>query len=365
MDEKLKNKVVVISFLIIIYLFFLMNIFSEDKSISEAERRKLVQFTEPTVKNVINGDFFEGFEKYALDQFPLRDKFREAKVDIDFSLLKKKDYKEMFIYNGGIFEKEYPLNKKSLDNIINKWDKLYKEFLKENKVYYSIIPSKNYFIQKESGNLVLDYKEMINYVTENEKNMEYIDITDILTLDDYYKTDPHWKQEKIIKVANKIKLYMTGELSNNTSNQINTIKDFAGTYYSRLPKYAEKEEIKYITNKYTENSTVFNYETSETTEIYDLNKLSSIDKYDIFLSGATPLIEIENNNQDLKRELIIFRDSFGSSIAPLFLDKYKKITLIDTRYINPSILGNFVDFKNKDVLFLYSTLLINNSMSIK
>jgi len=67
----------------------------------------------------------------------------------------------------------------------------------------------------------------------------------------------------------------------------------------------------------------------------------------------------EKTMAENSRELILFRDSFGSSIAPLLLDGYSKITLVDTRYIHPDLLGKFVDFRGCDVLFLYSILVLN------
>ena len=100
-------------------------------------------------------------------------------------------------------------------------------------------------------------------------------------------------------------------------------------------------------------------------KIYDMNKLNAYDKYDIFLSGAAALLKIENPNATTNKELIIFRDSFGSSIAPLFTQAYKKITLIDTRYISSDLISNYVSFSNQDVLFLYSTLIINESGTLK
>lgn len=47
------------------------------------------------------------------------------------------------------------------------------------------------------------------------------------------------------------------------------------------------------------------------------------------------------------------------------VEEYSKITLIDTRYVSPKILKNLVDFEGKDILFLYSTLVINNSIALK
>ena len=59
------------------------------------------------------------------------------------------------------------------------------------------------------------------------------------------------------------------------------------------------------------------------------------------------------------------RDSFASSLAPLLVSGYRKITLVDLRYISGDMIGNFIDFKDQDVLFLYSTLILNNSLSLK
>ena len=87
----------------------------------------------------------------------------------------------------------------------------------------------------------------------------------------------------------------------------------------------------------------------------------------MFLSGATALITVENPLAAPKtdRELIIFRDSFGSSLAPLLLSDYAKITLVDLRYIAWSYLKQFVEFDNQDILFIYGTTLLNDSYTLK
>ena len=99
--------------------------------------------------------------------------------------------------------------------------------------------------------------------------------------------------------------------------------------------------------------------------IYNLNKLTSLDSYEVYLDGASSFIEIYNDNSKTDKELIIFRDSFASSITPLLTEYYKKITLIDNRYINSSNYLNLIEFNNQDILFMYSTLIINNSSSLK
>jgi len=61
----------------------------------------------------------------------------------------------------------------------------------------------------------------------------------------------------------------------------------------------------------------------------------------------------------------MFRDSFGSSLAPLLVEGYKKITMVDIRYINSDVLDAFIEFNDQDVLFVYSTLLLNSSLGIR
>lgn len=110
---------------------------------------------------------------------------------------------------------------------------------------------------------------------------------------------------------------------------------------------------------------MYNYETKKYTDIYDYTKINSLDKYDIYLSGAVPIIDITNNNTSSDKELIVFRDSYGSSLIPLLIEGYKKITVIDIRYISSKILNKYIDFNDQDVLFMYSILTINNSFSIR
>ena len=110
---------------------------------------------------------------------------------------------------------------------------------------------------------------------------------------------------------------------------------------------------------------VYDYESGEYGSIYDLQKGETArDPYDVYLSGARSLLTIENPNAKGDRELIVFRDSFGSSMVPLLVQDYKTITLVDVRYIRIDLLGQFLDIRDQDVLMLYSTLVLNNSKAI-
>ena len=141
---------------------------------------------------------------------------------------------------------------------------------------------------------------------------------------------------------------------------------FYGVYYGQAALPMKPDTIRYLYNDVLASCSVFNVENGKTTGIYDMEKLESNDPYEMFLSGAAAILHIENPNAKSDKELIVFRDSFGSSIVPLLAESYAKITLADTRYIAPEYLAQFVDFHAADdVLLLYSTSILNNSGTLR
>lgn len=359
MKDHNKNIIITIVFSLFIFSLFIINIVKKDTLISKSERRKLAQFPEFSSKTIFDGTFFHKFDNYATDQFFQRDKFRLLKVNIE--LKTKHNYNDLYVYNDYIIKQTYPLSETSISRLTKKINYLKENYLKNNEIYFSIIPDKNYYVS--NGNLKLDYSKMEEMLKTNLSYANYIDIFNTLSIENYYKTDTHWKQETLIDVANKFAHEMNFNISNSYQKEI--ITKFLGVYAGQLPIKNNYEDINILINDSINNSKVYNYETKKTTQVYDLTKINSIDKYDIYLSGATPLITITNELSDNTKELIVFRDSYGSSLIPLFISGYKKITMIDTRYISPKILNRYIEFNNQDVLFLYSALLINDSSSLK
>ena len=361
MSDKIKDIVVTLVFLITIISLFLINIIKKDTDISISERRKLATMPELTTKSLFDGTYFKKFDSYVTDQFIERDTFRKIKIDIELST--KGEYNNLYLYDDYIIEEIFPLNSNSINNLTSKINYIKDTYLNDNSnIYYTIIPDKNYFVN--NGNLKLDYNKLQDMMKNNLSNINYINIFDKLTLDNYYKTDTHWKEEDLFNVANTIANQMNFDITNN-NNVVNTITTFKGSYAGRLSVTKDIDTIKTISNPSTLNSSVYNYETKKYTDIYDYTKINSLDKYDIYLSGAVPIIDITNNNTSSDKELIVFRDSYGSSLIPLLIEGYKKITVIDIRYISSKILNKYIDFNDQDVLFMYSILTINNSFSIR
>lgn len=367
MGYKIKNIIVTILFIVFITGFMLANIILPDAEFSVSERRRLSAVPVFSKDKFFSGELFEEFEKYTLDQFVFRDIFRGIKAYGTYYLMNKKDNNKIYIVDGNINKIVYPLNEKSVLHAAKKLNEIYRRYLSGKNVSYSIIPDKNYFVAAENGYLSMDYDRMQEVMIENIENMRYINLFDSLTIDDYYKTDIHWRQEKIVDAAEKLLKEMGNDVEISVDQYTKKeLYPFYGSYYGQAALKLEPDTLVYLTNEIIDKAVVYDHELEAQIKIYMTEKFGGMDPYDVFLSGAKPLISIANPEATTDRELILFRDSFGSSIAPLLLSGYSKIILVDLRYIATDILGDFIDFsQNQDVLFLYNTQIINNSYMLK
>ena len=340
----------------------------ETDAFSDSERRELAKIPKFSVETMMDGSFMEDFESYTLDQFPFRDLFRKLKARIVFDVWGQKDNNDIYIADGYASKMEYPLSKPMLDHAANRFEYLYETYLQDAEdIYFAIVPDKNYFLAEQNGYLSLDYEELISYMNEKTDYMTPIDLTGQLKLEDYYYTDTHWRQENLTDLADYLLEAMGAESAEQEYQKIESETPFYGVYYGQAALPMEPDTLNYLTNEMLEDCKVFTYETGKPVEIpmYDMEKAAGKDPYEMFLSGTRPILTIENPHVDNGEELIVFRDSFGSSLVPLFAKAYEKITILDIRYVNSSMLGQFVEFGDQDVLFLYSTMLLNSSLALK
>lgn len=364
---KIKNIVTTVVFLLFIFGFFIASLVLPDSAYTDSERRALAQFPQISLDSALNGEAISGFDDYTVDQFPLRDSFRTLYSWQRLNLMRLKETNGLAVSDGYIAKIETELSESSLDNAVSKFNGIYDKYLRDSggDVYFCIVPDKNYFFSEKYGYPSMDYDRLVEMMQDGLPEMEYIDIFDALELDDYYKTDTHWSQEKITDVAALIaeKLGVSEQI--NGKYVINELYPFYGVYHAQAALNLPADTIRYLTNDILDACTVYDYETGKTTGIYDLEKFNSKEPYDIFLSGTKALLRIDNPSAEGEKELVVFRDSFGSSLIPLLAEGYSSIYIVDIRYVASSYVGSYIDFSGKDVLFLYSTLVLNSSTSLK
>lgn len=342
--------------------------FSADKERSEAERRPLQQKPLLTADTLLSGSYMEKFEDYSVDQFPLRDSFRTAKSLFSYGALRKKDNNGIYIADGYGAKLDYPVNDASLSYAQKKLNAIYRQYLEgtDCRIYMTIVPDKGYYLAEPNGYPAMDYGKLFSYMAENMPWAQMVDITQILRISDYYRTDTHWRQERLLKTAQTLCRAMgAAEPKEEDFAPVLATQKFYGVYYGQAALPMKPEELYVMESPLLKACRVYNYETGRYTDIYDREGLSGADPYDVYLSGAQAILTVENPHADTDRELIMFRDSFASTLAPLLVQGYRTVTLVDIRYVSSALLSDYLTFQEQDILFVYSTLILNNSASLK
>ena len=369
MTDKIKHIAVMLTFLVLTGVISFFCLTQESTAVSDSERRPLAQMPEYSADKLLSGNFFPAFESYTVDQFPLRDTFRNLKAFIHTNLLGRNDNNSYYEYDGYLGKLDYPLNEDSLSHAIDRMEFIRDTYFSSgnHNIYYSVIPDKNYFLADKSGRPSMDYQNLTEILEKGlSDSMTYIDIWDTLTIEDYYKTDTHWRQDRLQNVAAVLgnAMGIGDQLSGEYT--VRELYPFYGVYSGQSALSSKPESLYYLTNSVLENCRVYNTETGKVTPIYDLDRFDSQDPYEIFLSGSQAILTIQNPANTSGKRLILFRDSFGSSIAPLLVEAYSEVVLVDIRYVNSAFLGHFLELTGKeDVLFLYSTLVLNSSSTLK
>lgn len=378
MTNKVKNITVTCVMAVLLFGLAFWAWFRPADDYSTSERRPLDKFPELSWNTIFHDErektFMNTFESYTLDQFPLRDTFRTLKSIASFYVFGNRDNNNIYIEDGYAAQLEYPIKEDSLDKAAEKFKAASKYFGANANFYFSIVPDKGYFLAEQNGYLSMDYDQFFSLMADKMDFAEYIDITGELTLEDYYKTDTHWRQEKLLGVAKKIAesmgVTLVGEYTEKTLDV-----PFYGVYYGQSALPLPADDMKYLTNNILEGCTVYSYEDGKNIDVYDMEKAHGKDPYEMYLSGNLTAVKITNPNATTDKELVIFRDSFGASLSPLLIEGYSEIIILDIRYASIAVINSYRDNTGRpmaldlktadDVLFIYSSLVLNNSSTFK
>lgn len=366
MSDKIKHIVTTVTFVAFIAVFIVMCILRAFHPVeySDVEKRPLKQFpSNITWETVLDKTVIDQFEDATVDQFPLREFFRCIKAHFMLDILGMKENNGYAVENGSIGEIKQSFTQEILEYQIGRLAHMYETYLADNggDHYVAIVPDKNYYFGTDYGYPMPDYDALVDQMTSALPGMEYIDLFGSLELDDYYKTDWHWNQSKLDEVVATLGAAMGfgDRLSGEYTEHVLT--DFRGGYYDQSALYPSAETLTYLTNEVLDACTVYDYETGKAYGLYNHELYDSQTQYDFFLSGTRALLRIDNPNATTDEKLIVFRDSYGSSLLPLLAEGYSSIYVVDLRYVHPDYVTSIIgDVENMDVLYILSTTILNS-----
>lgn len=367
LTNKIRHIATAVIFAGILLFFGIGALISPDREYSVFERRKLEQM--PVYAEYEDlAAYFSAWETYLTDQFLFRDELRFLKSGFAHGVLGQYDVNGYYSEGGSQAQILYPMNEENFTANIQLMEDLRQQYFSDSPVYYGVIPDKSYYMDAPLG---LDYDKIHKWFGATLQARQ-IPLAENLTLSDYYATDIHWKQENLKGVYNAFATVMNPALPA-WKFQVKSAGDFYGVLYGQAAMPAKKDQMNYLTNSAMDSYkvTLLNIGsdgkvTESEEKLYDPEAFAGDDAYDLYMGGEEPMLRIVNPNAATEKKLILFRDSFGRSIAPLLAEGYSEIILVDLRWIRSMALPLFADYlaadENTDVLFLYSAQVLNSMM---
>ena len=191
---------------------------------------------------------------------------------------------EYYVKEDGIYEKFENINENAINTNINKINEISDKYLKDMNIYFTLIPNKEYYLDEQNKQQFSQIENIVRSKVNN--NIKYFTIKETLKLEDYYRTDMHWKQESLRSTIEKIQQELNINVENtNNKYEEKSLGDFYGQYYKEInDNNIKPDELKYLSNKVLENCTVYNLENKKEEKIYNLDKVNETkNKYDLFL----------------------------------------------------------------------------------
>ena len=373
-QRKVQEQLVGIIFILILFLFLIINIIVPNKEKSVQENRMLATKPKFRLSSLISGDYDEKFEAYMDDQFVGRDMWRKLKVTVDRICGSRLENGVYIGRNGQLLEQIEVADENHLAANI-KAIKSFSESQSKIPVRMMLVPDAANVLNHSLPSLAKpeDQTQMFSMVRKDlGDSVEWIDVSTELnkhkTEKIYYKTDHHWTTLGAFYAfqAAAPSLGIEGDLSGKYVSY--AVSDsFNGMLASKSGvNLGEKEQIDIYVPTEEDTDLIVDYvdEGKRSTSLYDSSKLKEKDQYTVFLGGNSSLLDIRTVSTSTKR-LLLVKDSFANSFIPFLTPYYREIVVVDPRYYSGTINDLMDSYRISEVLFLYSgnTFFKDNNIS--
>ncbi len=343
-------------------VFFVINLFTPDRSFSEDENRYLAARPELSVKSLFFGNFTADYETYVTDQFVWRDGFIAVKAAAERASGKQENNGVYFGKDGFLTERfDAPDAARVEKNIAS-----VRRFCQRTDmpVYFTLIPNSSYVWRDklpenapgaDQGALIDEIRAALG------SEVRYIDTLAALQAHKdeaiYYNTDHHWTTLGAFYGYGAACEAMGLSAKDQTSYEdgITALEGFYGTAYSRSGVRwvaADTVEI-WVPEEKIGSVTYYTDGKPEAGSYYDMSFAEKKDKYSAFMSGNQPLVVIRTGAES-GRKLLYIKDSFANCEIPFFTADFSEIHVVDLRFYKAKLSDYAAENGITDALISYS-----------
>jgi len=332
----------------------------EPMPFSENENRYLAKFVKPKFfgknANIADRRFMTAFDEWFSDRFAFREDFIVLKNNTEL-LTGKTEINGVTAADGRLIQVWRGYDRDLVDRSLKAMDAFAAKY-PEKDVYFMLAPtSQEIYADTLPPNFEPgSQKAFIKYCYDNLRNISGIDVlTPLYENRDkyvYYRTDHHWTGggaylaycAACLKMGTLPYEYswfdiehasgdFRGTLFSKTLNSRVT-PDIISFYTLTSPQPATSPIVKAPDITLTVNTGA---EIKKYDSLYFREYLSKKDKYSAYLGDNVPILDITANLENNDNSLLIIKDSYANCMIPFLVNHYKRITVLDMRYINTDI----------------------------
>lgn len=306
------KRITAIVFIAILMLFAISGIFIKHDYDKKEMRNKIELKIKD--KKLSDGEITKHIEEYInTEKTPFKEEF--TKLANRFKILSGINEINGVVVTDRLYR--IPPKNPSLEKIAKKMDKA-KVFLLPHKIYYA-----DDLRIAEKIKKVKD--EYIEYYHQKVKELNAIDLSPILNIDDYYITDHHLNEKGVKKLLEYF------------GNEKEIIERDHGRFVGGLYRLTQiNRDEKFISIETKDKKT---FMAEKEFPIYNDEKIK-YDSYSYYMGGNYGILDINGKG---KNNLTVIKDSFFNPFAPFVAEKYKKLRLIDNRFLRGKIEENLLD----------------------
>lgn len=366
--------------IVLIFAITLTNLILPDREFSEKENRMLAQKPELSLSSLLDGRFMKHCESWLADQFIARDLWISMRSGFQLLLGESESNGVYRGERGYLFQAPAEPDQEHLAANVAAINGMAEDT--NLRIFMMIIPTAASVLKEYMPDFapVSDQnKNIAELKTSISSNINFIESYEALSAHKneyiYYYTDHHWTTKgAYYAFLNAAPTLGIGTPEEIPYSRYAVTEEFSGTLASRSGFPVKKEDTVeiWVPQADVENAAAAQAEQTpyqpsvryvveyveegrKTADLYETEKLDTVDKYAVFFGGNYPLVKITTSN-DIggKSPLLILKDSYANCFVPFLLPYFEEIILVDPRYYYGDLSELIRTEKITQILFLYN-----------
>ena len=370
MKEKFWNLLTAVLFAAILLAVPVYWLFFPQKTFSESERRYLAEPPKIADEKLSDWSFDDKVESFLADHMPLRDALVGANAYVTLLSGRQVSADVYRDRDGYLVEAPVAFDGAEIDKRVGRIAKLGAQTGLLPRLL--IVPSAGYIrSERLPDTLAALYRDAdaLQRIADTP-GVSLVPVAERFRAEGqawYYRTDHHWTADGAFAAYEAYMRAAGHEPLSRDAFYHHTVKGYVGSTRSRSALWLTKPDTVTIDEPIgCRVSVSFSDDDNTYNSLFFYEHLKAYDWYPLFLDGNHPVTVIENADApDDAPVLLMVKDSFGNTLAPLLTPSYRTVVMVDPRYYKQSVADLAQRYGADEQLFCYSIERIATDINLK